>query len=90
MTTLQDLLRFAGEDGVRKSKLYEPMSRHTTILCGGPAQFWLEPSTFKTFSAMVAYCRERGLPHRIVGRGSNLRVPVHALKDLRAWRRPII
>ncbi|MCB1130280.1 MAG: UDP-N-acetylmuramate--L-alanine ligase [Verrucomicrobiae bacterium] len=55
-------------------KLYEPMNRHTTLLVGGPAQFWLEPHTFYGFAFLVAYCRERGIPVRVVGRGSNLLV----------------
>ena len=57
-----------------KAKLYEPMNRHTTILCGGPAQYWLEPQTFEAFSNIVKYCRDRGIAQRIVGRGSNLLV----------------
>ena len=24
-------------------RLYEPLSKHTTIRIGGPAQFWVEP-----------------------------------------------
>jgi len=55
-------------------KLYEPMSRHTTMLVGGPAQFWLEPHSFYGFAFLVDYCRERGIPVRVVGRGSNLLV----------------
>ncbi len=55
-------------------KLYEPMSKHTTILVGGPAQFWIEPSTFQAFGDVVKFCRERGIPIRVVGRGSNLLV----------------
>ena len=55
-------------------KLYEPMSRHTTLLVGGPAQYWLEPHSFYGFAFLVDYCRERGIPVRVVGRGSNLLV----------------
>jgi UDP-N-acetylmuramate--alanine ligase len=55
-------------------KLYEPMSRHTTLLVGGPAQFWMEPHSFYGFAFLVDYCRERGIPVRVVGRGSNLLV----------------
>lgn len=56
------------------AKLYEPMSRHSTMLVGGPAQFWLEPHGFLGFALLVNYCRERGIPVRVVGRGSNLLV----------------
>ncbi len=55
-------------------KLYEPMSRHTTLLVGGPAQYWLEPHSFYGFAFLVEYCRARGIPVRVVGRGSNLLV----------------
>jgi UDP-N-acetylmuramate--L-alanine ligase/UDP-N-acetylenolpyruvoylglucosamine reductase len=55
-------------------KLYEAMSRHTTLMVGGPAQFWLEPHSFYGFAFLVDYCRERGIPVRVVGRGSNLLV----------------
>ncbi|MCX6876090.1 MAG: UDP-N-acetylmuramate--L-alanine ligase [Verrucomicrobia bacterium] len=54
--------------------LYEPMKRHTTMLVGGPAQYWLEPHSFYGFAFLVEYCRARGVPVRVVGRGSNLLV----------------
>ncbi|MDB2429094.1 UDP-N-acetylmuramate dehydrogenase, partial [Akkermansiaceae bacterium] len=63
-----------GEAGVENVKLYEPMSKHTTIRVGGPAQFWIEPSDFESFANAVNFCRARGIPVRVVGRGSNLLV----------------
>jgi len=59
-------------DGEIDGKLYEPMKRHTTLLVGGPAQFWLEPHGFYGFAFLVEFCRARGIPIRVVGRGSNL------------------
>lgn len=56
------------------ARLYEPMRRHTTMLVGGPAQFWIEPHSFEAFAAVVNCCRERGIAMRVVGRGSNLLV----------------
>lgn len=53
-------------------KLYEPMRRHTTLKVGGPAQFWIEPSTEAGLARLVKYCCDSGMPLRIVGRGSNL------------------
>ncbi len=73
MTLLEEMLRYCAE-GEADGELYEPMSRHTTILCGGPAQLWLEPHSFNAFAELVRYCRDRGIPQRIVGRGSNLLV----------------
>lgn len=71
--TLNEMKTLAGPESVT-AKLYEPMSRHTTLRVGGPAQFWLEPHTFEAFAALVNDCRERGIPVRVVGRGSNLLV----------------
>jgi UDP-N-acetylmuramate--alanine ligase len=69
-----DEMRGLMPTGEIDGKLYEPMRKHTTLLVGGPAQFWLEPHSFYAFAFLVDYCRGRGLPIRVVGRGSNLLV----------------
>lgn len=56
------------------ARLYEPLRLHTTIKTGGPAQFWLQPTTFDDFQTLVKFCRQRSIPVRIIGRGSNLLV----------------
>lgn len=61
-------------EGEIEGRLYEPMKKHTTMLVGGPAQYWIEPHGFYAFAFLVSYCRERGIPVRVVGRGSNLLV----------------
>jgi len=33
--------------------LYEPLSKHTTLRVGGPAQFWIEPQTEKAFAELI-------------------------------------
>src|SRR5207237_640758 len=33
--------------------LYEPLSNHTTLRVGGPAQLWVEPRTEQTFGALI-------------------------------------
>ncbi|MES2995197.1 MAG: UDP-N-acetylmuramate--L-alanine ligase [Verrucomicrobiota bacterium] len=73
LKTLEEM-RALMPPGEIDGKLYEPMKRHTTMLVGGPAQFWLEPHTFYGFAFLVGYCRERGIPVRVIGRGSNLLV----------------
>lgn len=55
-------------------KLYEPMRRHTTMKVGGPAQFWIEPTTIDGLARVVKHCADSGTPLRVVGRGSNLLV----------------
>lgn len=69
---LKILDEIVSETGVEAIKLYEPMAKHCTMRIGGPAQFWIEPSEFEGFKQAVTYCRARGIPVRVVGRGSNL------------------
>ena len=73
LATLDQLREMlAEEEGV--VKLYEPMRRHTTIKVGGPAQFWVDPTTIAGLARVVKYCCDRGIPLRVIGRGSNLLV----------------
>lgn len=69
-----EALRGVLDEAEGRVKLYEPMSRHTTIKIGGPAQFWVEPTSVEGFARIVAYCHEQELPLTVVGRGSNLLV----------------
>ncbi len=55
-------------------KLYEPLSRHTTMCIGGPAQFWAAPETEEGFARLVRFCTGHGIPIFVIGRGSNLLV----------------
>ncbi len=69
---MEDMVRVGGDILWESARLYEPMRRHTTIKVGGPAQFWFEPKSRESFCALVGYCRDRGVPVTLVGRGSNL------------------
>lgn len=71
---LVDLLKGEFAESDIEIKLYESMRRHTTMLVGGPAQFWIEPRTFSAFAGAINFFKERGVPVRVVGRGSNLLV----------------
>jgi len=55
-------------------KLYEPLSKHTTMRVGGPAQFWAEPETEEGFADLVRFCFDENIPLMVMGRGSNLLV----------------
>ena len=55
-------------------RIYEPLSKHTTLRVGGPAQFWVEPSNENAFAELIRSCRREGLPLFVIGRGSNLLV----------------
>jgi UDP-N-acetylmuramate--L-alanine ligase/UDP-N-acetylenolpyruvoylglucosamine reductase len=73
LATLDLLTETLGEPaGI--ARLYEPMRRHTTMKVGGPAQFWVEPTTVAGLARVVKHCTENGTPLRVIGRGSNLLV----------------
>src|SRR5207248_8437525 len=55
-----------GETG--EVRLYEPLSKHTTLRVGGPAQFWVEPQTDKAFAGLIRFCRDEHLPLFVMGR----------------------
>ncbi len=60
--------------GAGRIKLYEPLSKHTTMRIGGPAQFWVEPESEEGFADLVRHCFDENLPLMVIGRGSNLLV----------------
>jgi len=68
----EKLKDIVGEDG--EVCLYEPLSKHTTLRVGGPAQFWVEPRNEKAFAELIRFCRDENLPLFVMGRGSNLLV----------------
>jgi len=55
-------------------RLYEPLSKHTTMRVGGPAHFWVEPETIQGFTQLVKHCKANKIPLMVIGRGSNLLV----------------
>jgi UDP-N-acetylmuramate--alanine ligase len=68
----EKIKEIVGEEG--DVRLYEPLSKHTTLRVGGPAQFWVEPRREKALSELIRFCRRENLPLFVIGRGSNLLV----------------
>src|SRR5213075_969221 len=68
----EKLKAIVGEDSA--VRLYEPLSKHTTLRVGGPAQFWVEPQSEHAFGELIRFCRDEHLPLFAIGRGSNLLV----------------
>jgi len=52
----------------------EPMSQHTTLRVGGPADVYVEPANETDLAAILKCCRAGGVKFFILGRGSNLLV----------------
>lgn len=74
LPVVEKLWALLEQNGGGAARLYEPMSRHTTFLIGGPAQYWVEPHTVAGFAEVVRYLRSQSVPIRVIGRGSNLLV----------------
>jgi len=68
----EKLKEIVGEKG--DVRLYEPLSKHTTLRVGGPAQFWVEPRNENAFADLIRFCRQENLALFVIGRGSNLLV----------------
>jgi UDP-N-acetylmuramate--L-alanine ligase/UDP-N-acetylenolpyruvoylglucosamine reductase len=68
----EKIKEIVGQDG--DVRLYEPLSKHTTLRVGGPAQFWVEPRNESSFAELIRFCRGEKLPLFVIGRGSNLLV----------------
>ena len=68
----EKLKAIVGEEG--HVRLYESLSKHTTLRVGGPAQFWVEPRNENAFAELIRFCRRESLPLFVIGRGSNLLV----------------
>ncbi|MBB3171935.1 UDP-N-acetylmuramate dehydrogenase [Parvibacter caecicola] len=70
------LAEIVGSDGVLAD---EPLAAHTTFKIGGPAQWLVLPRTEQQVVAVVALCREAGVPWRVLGAGSNVLAPDEGL-----------
>ncbi|WP_257350552.1 UDP-N-acetylmuramate dehydrogenase [Pseudalkalibacillus decolorationis] len=52
----------------------EPLSKHTTLKIGGPADILIEPSSIEGLQKAIQIVKESDVPWRAIGRGSNLLV----------------
>ncbi len=53
----------------------EPLAHHTWLGVGGGAAWFCEPIDVEALGRVVARCRERTIPLRVIGGGSNVLVP---------------
>ena len=53
----------------------EPLAHHTWLGVGGTAAYFCEPVDEEVLARVVARCRERAIPVRVIGGGSNVLVP---------------
>ncbi|MBU1017272.1 MAG: FAD-binding protein [Patescibacteria group bacterium] len=55
-------------------KTNEPMSKHTSLRVGGPAEYFAEANTFEDLVLLYKYAREENSPIFILGSGTNILV----------------
>jgi len=58
----------------RATKRDEPLSRHTTMRIGGPADLWVKPRSVTSALQIISFCQRESVPHMVLGRGSNVLV----------------
>ena len=60
---------------LRGEVLYdEPLSRHTSLKVGGPADLFVIPADLADLRALLALLAEKGIPRLVIGGGYNLLV----------------
>jgi UDP-N-acetylmuramate dehydrogenase len=67
--------------GVKTSR-DEPLGRFTTMRVGGPADLFATVHTAHELRALVRFARTRGLPHFVLGRGSDLVIADAGIRGL--------
>jgi UDP-N-acetylmuramate dehydrogenase len=50
----------------------EPLKNHCTWRIGGPADYLVEPASWKQVGAVLRWASDRGVPAIVIGKGSNL------------------
>ncbi|MBQ8184418.1 MAG: UDP-N-acetylmuramate dehydrogenase [Lachnospiraceae bacterium] len=65
------LCEINGQDHVLQQ---EPMKRHTTFRIGGPAKYYVTPTTVEALQGTLKACIEAQQPHYVLGNGSNVLV----------------
>ena len=67
--------------GVKTSR-DEPLARFTTMRVGGPADLFATAHNAHELRALVRFARTRGLPHFVLGRGSDLVIADAGIRGL--------
>jgi UDP-N-acetylmuramate dehydrogenase len=71
---LKELIHKLQVANVGKVKIQEPLSLHTTIKIGGPADVFVEPNSIEDLKKTMDIITKYDVPWRAIGRGSNLLV----------------
>ncbi|MEX0621738.1 MAG: UDP-N-acetylmuramate dehydrogenase [Candidatus Woykebacteria bacterium] len=68
--------------GFNKVKLQEPMSHHTQMRVGGPADFYYEAGSAKELAEAVETAIKEDVPYTVLGNGANVLVSDKGMRGL--------
>ncbi|WP_345238787.1 UDP-N-acetylmuramate dehydrogenase [Pontibacillus salipaludis] len=77
---MKEIRTILEKQAVGKVALQEPLSKHTTIKIGGPADLFIEPYSVEGLQYTLDVLQEHGVPYRVIGRGSNLLIPDEGIR----------
>ena len=80
--TIQDYTPLIDSLDPKYTKLNEPLSKHTTVGIGGPADIWYEAQTTEDFINAIKKAKELNIPVTILGRGSNVLISDNGIRGL--------
>lgn len=63
-------------------KSQELMRNHTTFRIGGPAEYFISPTTVKQIQEIYILCKKADMPCTVIGNGSNVLVSDRGLKGV--------
>jgi len=63
-------------------RFQEPMSRHTSLGVGGPADVFVAPQDKEELVALVRWLLDNNLPYFIIGKGTNLLVLDRGIREI--------
>ncbi|MBW1821538.1 MAG: UDP-N-acetylmuramate dehydrogenase, partial [Deltaproteobacteria bacterium] len=64
------------------AKFDEPMSRHTHLMVGGPADVFIAPESREGLTQLVIWTDNKGIPLLIIGNGTNLLVKDNGIRGI--------
>ncbi|MDQ6694619.1 MAG: UDP-N-acetylmuramate--L-alanine ligase [Chloroflexota bacterium] len=70
-----------------KAKRDEPMSKHSSLRIGGPADLFVEAGSVPDIAAVVTFARNQGIPYLLLGNGTNILVGDYGVRGLVIYNR---
>ena len=80
MNNLKELIKKINIEG--KICFNEPMSGHTTLKIGGPAEIFIEPSTIVDLEKLYSCCTREQIPWFVLGAGANILVADRGIRGV--------